>query len=363
MSLRDLLAEALASIRSQWVPAVCAALLALAMVLVTVLTVGRTAAAEATVQERLESAGSRTLIVQDGSAHENLTTPIVAGIAALSVVQTSFATSFPEDATPSALSGAAPAPIWWFQGNPADVASLIAGRWPQPGEAMISEQMAAGFGFEDPVGALTTIYGGEELPVVGIYRASGAWSDYAAGALAPAADGTVMRVVTAIGTSAAVVPSMQSQILSLISAQDPQDLRIVSPASLADIQAQVGADLTQFSRSLLYLILIAGAVLTAIVVLADVLVRQKDLGRRRALGATRADLVSLVLLRTVIPAGCGAIFGVVITAILTTTAELRTPITFAPAVAILATLTAAVATVSPALLGAYRDPVLVLRTP
>ena len=36
--------------------------------------------------------------------------------------------------------------------------------------------------------------------------------------------------------------------------------------------------------------------------LADVLVRRKDLGRRRALGATRGAIISLVTLRTLGPA-------------------------------------------------------------
>lgn len=42
----------------------------------------------------------------------------------------------------------------------------------------------------------------------------------------------------------------------------------------------------------------AGALLVAIVVLADVFVRRKDLGRRRALGT----IVALVIARTLLPA-------------------------------------------------------------
>lgn len=92
--------------------------------------------------------------------------------------------------------------------------------------------------------------------------------------------------------------------------------------------------------------------------------RRRDLGRRRALGASRSAIVALVLLQT-FGAGClGALLG--------TVAELAAasawtgatpPWAFAAGVGTTAVLRGLVGAVPPALLAAFRDPVRILRVP
>ena len=79
--------------------------------------------------------------------------------------------------------------------------------------------------------------------------------------------------------------------------------------ALAAGNATITGELAGLGRSLLLLILGAGAFFVAIVVLADVLIRRRDLGRRRTLGIGRADLVLLVAVRTAAPAVLGAVVG------------------------------------------------------
>ncbi|MDK7870720.1 hypothetical protein [Micrococcus luteus] len=94
----------------------------------------------------------------------------------------------------------------------------------------------------------------------------------------------------------------------------------------------------------------------AIVVLADVLIR------RRTLGIGRTDLVLLVAVRTAVPAVLGAAAGAGAGyAVVAGQGSALGP-DFVAAVAVLAALTALLASLLPAAFAAFRDPVRVMRT-
>lgn len=61
---------------------------------------------------------------------------------------------------------------------------------------------------------------------------------------------------------------------------------VESPTGLAELTQAVGGQLAGYGRSLLLLILGVGAFFVGTVVLSDILIRRRDLGRRRTLGAT-----------------------------------------------------------------------------
>lgn len=115
-----------------------------------------------------------------------------------------------------------------------------------------------------------------------------------------------------MATHATDARQTESTLVSLIGTASPRDLALESLETLADLQERVGRDLGGFNRSLLLGVMAAGALLTAIVVFADVLVRRKDIGRRRALGASRTIIIVLVLLRTAYPAVLGAVLETVL---------------------------------------------------
>lgn len=124
----------------------------------------------------------------------------------------------------------------------------------------------------------------------------------------------------------------------------------------------MSADLGSFGRHLRALVLGAGSLLTAVVVLADVLVRRADLGRRRALGASGGELVALIAARTGPAALSGAVAGTTIGSAVAAHWGVAAPWDLVLGAGTLAVLAARVAAAPPALVAAYGDPARVLRT-
>ncbi len=202
-----------------------------------------------------------------------------------------------------------------------------------------------------------------ELPVVGTFTARDPLTELDTGVVLAPAEPAAATTLYVVATSAASVRDAQALVLGVIAPAQADDLAVRSPTTLADLQGQIGADIGTFGRQLMLLVLGGGALLTAVVVLADVLVRRTDLGRRRALGATRGTVVALVVLRTAIAAVAGAIAGTTVGWLIAARWDTAPPGDFAAGTMILTVLTAVLAAVPPAVLAATRDPVQVLRTP
>jgi putative ABC transport system permease protein len=358
----EIVREVLASARAQKVPTIMVALLSAAMCLTTLLTVGRSAAAQTQVLERLDQAGSRTVVVRDSGSEALLNPGVIATINALGPVEAAIATGVARDVTNGPLGGrdAPKVPSWTVVGDIEVAAEVLAGRMPQPGEALVSAEAQRALGMDAPFGYVTD--GTNEYQVVGSFRARPVAEALANGVLvsSPSTSGTTLTI---LASSAKEVGTATSAALSVLRPIDPQSIRVESPQTLAQVQGQVSADLGDFSRSLLLGVLAAGAALTAVVVLADVLVRRADLGRRRALGATRGVITALVAGRTVLSGVGGAVVGMGVGLVLTTRMDAAPPLDFALGTAALAVLAASAASVPPALFAANRDPVRVLRTP
>lgn len=360
------LREALATAWASKVPSTLVVLLVATMCAATIATVGRTAAAEAQLLQRLDSAGSRVLVLADARGDDLISPTIVDQVAGLSTSERAVGTLIPVDVVNGVVGqGATRVPAWGVHGDLSAVAKLTAGRWPGPGEAVVTEEAMRRLGLDDPVGwveqASTTVV--DDWSVVGSFEPRDPFGDYGSGVLYVSPEERALDAVHVVLTEADVAQAAQSQVLRLIDPPAPDSVTITSPVALAELQAQVSGDLASFGRTLLLGVLGGGALLVAIVTLADVLVRRADLGRRRALGATRATIVGLVVLRTLVPALVGATVGVAAGMAFTGRLGSVPPWDFTTGTAVLALLAAVVAAVLPALYAATRDPVRVLRTP
>lgn len=344
MRLLILLREALATTWANKVPSALVTFLVTVMVAATLATVGRTAAVEEQLEARMDAAGSRLLTVRDVRSNALLGASIIDQTSAMSFSERAVGTLPAIDVAPGPVGpGADRVPAWGITGDLAAVATLTAGRWPRPGEALVSASAQGALGMTRPFGwvAEATTSGGAELAVVGSFIPREPFGDYDTGLIYHAGDAPAGTLSVVLTDARHAAPAQQA-VLGLIAAPDLADLNVTSPIGLSELRHQVLGDFTRFGRTLLLGVLGAGSVLIAIVVLADVLVRRADLGRRRALGA-----------------GLGIGVGLWLTHRLGATP----PTTFAAGVAVLAVLAAAISAIAPALFAVTRDPVAALRTP
>lgn len=362
MRLGELVREAWASVRAQRVPTVMVAVLVAAMCATTVLTVGRADAAQEQVQARLDAAGARQLRVGDAKHQGFLTPSVISLVAGMDTVERAVGLSAPADVTNAAVQGDL-VTAWTVTGDLRDVLTLTAGRWPAPGEALVSSAAQELLGMDQPAGAISgTAVDATSAAVVGSYQARAPFDDLATGVVV-AGSGAASQHLAVIATTAATAGATQRAVLSLLARADPADLSVESPATLAEIQQDVLGDLAGYGRSLMLLVLGAGALLVAVVVLADVLLRRVDLGRRRALGAARWTIIALVVMRTGIAATVGALLGTGAAVAVVHRSGQPPDVSFAAGTAVLAILTALIAAAPPAVAAAGQDPVRVLRTP
>lgn len=364
MRLGTLLREAWATTWAAKVSSTLIAVVVAAMCVASIVTVGRSAAAAAEVAARMEQAGARRLTVIDTRAGEFVNERTRAVVQGLSTVETAVALGAPFDAVNGLVGpGGTRVPVWPVIGDPAKVGTLVRGRAPQPGEALVSVSALRSLSLEHPVGVLATPDGLQQFPIVGAYAALPPFEDAAAGAIVAAPEGTPGRELRVVITDVTAARASVSSILGVLSPPDPQGVQIESPTGIAQTAQDLNAQLSGFGRTLLLLILGAGGFFVAAVVLADVLVRRRDLGRRRTLGITRSDLVRLVAARALIAAVLGASAGCVAGGLANGFTGSPTPADFVVGIGVLACLVAAIAALPPAAYAARLDPVRVMRTP
>lgn len=365
MRTRTYFREALASAWANKIPATLVLLLVAAMCAGTLATVGRSAQAEADVLERVDAAGSRLLTVSSRPQDHLLTEAVISQTAGITGIERAGGISETIDVTNAAIGDSSEKVAGWrIVGDVHTYADLISGRWPGAGEALISEQAAQTLGMSENLGAVVpaSTQPGPEWTIVGTYRAKQPFSDYGNGVISPSADAPAM-IMHVILTDVATARATEPHILRLIASPDPALLTIDSPIGLAELQQQIETDLGTFSRTLLLGVLGSGALLVSIVAFADVLIRRSDLGRRRALGATRSTITALVMGRNTAPALLGAALGTVAGLIFTYRAGQVPPLEFTIGTAALSILAAILGSAIPAVFAATRDPVRILRTP
>ncbi|TDD65394.1 permease [Jiangella aurantiaca] len=329
----------------------------------SLLTVGRTAAAEADVLARLDAAGSRSFTFIDTGGTGFITDAVVGSVASMNVVERAVGIALPVDVVNGAVGEGTKAPAWRVNGDLDAVATVIAGRDPAAGEALVSHAAMRALGLDQPVGWIAA-GDGTHHAIVGSFLPRAPFNEFATGLVIAAAPGDPISQLRVVAHAANDGDVLQRAVLATMKPPEPSDLQIESPAVLADAQRAIAGDLGTFSRGLVLGVIAASGLFTAVVVLADVLLSRSDLGRRRALGAPRWALVTIVTGRAVLAAIVGATTGTAAGLIsLIVTTDQTVPSAFSIGVAILAVLTAALAALPFAIIAAFQDPVRVLRTP
>ncbi|GIU91811.1 MAG: hypothetical protein KatS3mg011_0717 [Acidimicrobiia bacterium] len=354
-----LVLEALRSAVAQPVSSAVTALIVAGVCAVILSTTGQTVQAERQVLARIDEAGTRSIVISDTNGAAGLTTEAVDRIARIAGVEWVIGLGPATDVRPAGNPGGDPAAMRPIYGDlPPQIHTNGAAMG--PGRALVGPEAAQTLGLELPFGGGVTNQG--DVAIVGSFTADDPLAFLNRSLLtAPA---TQLRSIHILVERPSLVGKVADAALMVLAPADPTAVAIETSEALAQVRAAVQGELGRFGRNLITAVLAAGLVLTGLNVYGAVSGRRRDFGRRRALGASRPAIITLVCLQTSLSAILGAGIGstgawLALYRITGLPPEPR----FGLAIAVLAVLTAVAAALPPAVVAAFRDPVRVLRVP
>ncbi|MEI2777376.1 MAG: FtsX-like permease family protein [Tetrasphaera sp.] len=364
-----LLREALASIRAQPAFTLVTLLLVAASTMSVITTAGKAAASEAAVLAAIDAQGTRTVIIQAKGTQPGIDEQLVATLARVDDIE--------------AVTGFGPVTDTTAAANPAGPRLGVRTAYgsidgtvvtqPAPGPAgtlaWASRASTDLVGLPPAAGSLREIDGPELLITAALTV-----PPYLAGLEpltvipatppAPNAPPRTLSTIYVLARTPAAVDVVTEVVHRLLAGVPADGATVETSAALADLRAAIGGELTQRSRGLILGVLAAATLASALTVLGYTLMRRKDFGRRRALGATRLTIVLLIAVQTLITAALAAALGATAATLwLTTRGNPHPPTTFTLAVAVAVTTLTTLAATLPATLAARRDPVRELRVP
>ncbi|MBT8215658.1 MAG: ABC transporter permease [Acidimicrobiia bacterium] len=329
-------------------------------------TTGQTIQAEADVLDLIDEAGTRSIVLIDRTGAAAIPQSAIRRIAALSTVEWVIGLGQAQDATNSAIgSGATRVAVRVIHGDLPGPPVLQHTPWHrQPGTALVGSEASGMLGLSHPAGGVDI--DPWQLAVVGSFVANEPLTFLNQSILAAPSEKSdeQIRSIYVVARTPQDVAGLTDVLPELAGAVDRSGLALETSEALAAVRTAVAGELGRYGRNLVSLVLGVGLLLVGLNVYGAVTSKRRDFGRRRALGASRADIVQLVALQTVSVALVGAAAGLGIGAALVWRWTGDAPETgFTVAVGVLAVLAALAASLPPAIVAAFRDPVRVLRVP
>ena len=180
----------------------------------------------------------------------------------------------------------------------------------------------------------------------------------------PEASSDPVNVLIVVAERPDLVSPVADAVLSVLAVDDPSLVTVQTSETLAQLRAIVEGQLGSFGRGLVLVMLALTGMLVATILFSLVMMRRKDFGRRRALGASQGLIVGLLLIQILALSIVGVLAGSVISviALMASGDPLPGPAFFA-AIGILAIATALLAAILPAIAAANREPIKELRVP
>ncbi len=356
--------ESWASAISQPVASAITILMIAGMIVAVMLTTGRSVGAEQRVLGTIDDAGTRTIQIraEDGAG---LRADVLARLSRLQGIEWVGAYSAAVDASNTAIDGGTRVPVRFAYGDGLDRLGIPRDS-PVPGGLAYASPLALDeLGMPDGVGSIT-LSNGAAFGVAGEIDTPDFLAPFEPVVLIPQPTSGAERisVLLVIAESPELVAPLSDAVVSLLAVDDQSKITVQTSEALAQLRAIVQAQLGTFARGLVIVMMAVAGTLVAIVLFGLVMMRRKDFGRRRALGATRGLIVGLLLTQTAMLAVGGVLIGIVASVVVLVAA--RDPLpgwAFTTATALLAVGTALLAAILPALVAARREPIRELRVP
>lgn len=364
MTVSLILKEVLASIRSQPVTGAITTILVSGMIIAIMLTTGRTVGAEQQVLAAIDEEGTRTIVIR-AQPEAGLNSDAVTRMRNIAGIEWVGGFSAAIDARNSQLPDGTKTAVRYLYSD--DLQSLqLPERIALPQQsAWASKQALEALGMPEASGGivLTT---GANYAVVGELNVPDFLETLEPAVFIPITPekpetlGTLIVVVD----KPELVPVISDTVIPLTGVTDSSKIKIETSETFAQLRTLIEAQLSTFSRGLVLALLAVTGVLLAIIQFGLVIMRRKDYGRRRALGATRSLIISLILLQTALLTVLGICVGTVVSQLLLiASADPPPPLDFIAAVAILTLTTALISAAVPAGFAARREPIRELRVP
>ncbi len=357
--------EALATSWAQPVASVVTIVMVAGMCAAVLLTTGRTVGAEQAVLSSIDSEGTRSIVIR-AEADAGLDIQVLDRVANIDGIQWVAAFGPAQDITNVALTGATKVPLRLAWGTGLDSLGISAASPVENRSVWASDSAIADLGLIDGIGGVVT-GAGADFAVVGTLLPTPDYLEFLEPlAIAPqisAATGTVSALVVIADRPDLVAPVARA-VQSVLAVSDPTKVTLSTSENLATLRGLIQGQLGLFGRNLVVVIFGLTAALVAVILYGLVMLRRKDFGRRRALGASQGLIVALLLTQTGVLSLVGACIGSLTASLgLIIAGDPLPAASFFVGIGILATTIGVVAALAPALAAARRDPLKELRVP
>ncbi|WP_460800162.1 ABC transporter permease [Microbacterium sp. GXF0217] len=357
--------EAAASARSQPVASVITVLMIVGMILAVMLTTGRTVGAEQQVLGAIDSAGTRSITVR-AEPSAGISSDVLQRIAGIEGIEWAAGFSSAVDATNSTVPDGTRVPVRLAYGDQFTRLGIPSNP-AVPGQlAWASAEALEQLGMPDETGGVE-LTSGASYGVAGRIETPDFLSGFEPVVLVPQPNATgdePVSILIVIAEEPELVAPVSEAVLSVLAPDDPTKVTMQTSEALAQLRGLIEGQLGSFSRGLVVALLALTGTLVAVLLYGLVMMRRKDFGRRRALGASRGLIIGLLLVQTSFLALVGILTGTLLSAIILGVSGDPWPGTaFTGALGVLTLVTAAIAALLPATLASRREPIRELRVP
>lgn len=359
--------EALASARAQPVASFVSIVMVAGMCATVLLTTGRTVGAEQAVIGSIDSEGTRSIVIRaDPSAA--LDVSVLDRIANLQGIEWAGAFGGAHDVTNSQVLDGAKVPVRLAWSDSFDELGIPLTQAVPNATAWASSSALEQLGMPDKSGGVTGDLGAT-FAVAGEIQTPDFLSMLEPLVIVPqdrqdTSTGEYVSVLVVIASRPDLVAPVTQAVQSVLAVNDPTKIKTTTSESLATLRALVQGQLGSFGRNLVVIIFALTAVLVAVILYGLVMLRRKDFGRRRALGASRPLIVGLLLAQMAMLSLVGAAVGTGIAiASLGLSGDPIPGVPFLIALNILAIAVGTFAALVPAIAASRRDPLKELRVP
>jgi putative ABC transport system permease protein len=356
-----ILRESIAGARSQPVATLVTALMVAGMCMGVLLTTGRSVGAEQAVMQSIDDAGTRSIVVR-ADPDAGLDSSVIERLHGLQGVAWSGAFGVSADVRNASIGSGQAVPVRTVWSNDLEVLGVLREVGPAP-EAWASGRALEVLGTTAAAGGLIDS-AGASYPIRGEMHVPAYLSQLEPLVIVPGdTEGTVTTLVV-VADHPEDVGAIADAVSGILGVTDPTKVSMATSERLVTLRSIIEGQLSGFGRGLVLVVLSLTALLVAVVLYGLVLLRRKDFGRRRALGATKALIVGLLLMQTAIIAALASIAGCLVALIVLAAGRDPLPdLAFVVALIVLAVSLSTVASLVPALAAARRDPLYELRVP